>query len=102
MFGESSERTEGHSDEKGLGMEENLNVREEKVVRWIGQRGFLTVMVITAIAAVAGPLAEESLGGRWIVLLWIPLCFFIVPTIHHLAKKVIVLEDRVSRMEQKA
>ena len=84
-----------------MGIKEIMNTYENKAIEQLGKRSY-TVALLTAIFFAmfgAGLILYNDGKGLW--AMWIPLCFFVIPTIHHLAKKVMSLEERISKLEKK-
>ena len=83
-------------------MDEGANTVIDKTIQMLGKRSSGAVMLITGFFAMAGALAVIWLDGRGIWGMWIPLCFLVIPAIHYLAKKVLALEARIARLEERA
>ena len=84
-----------------FGIREIMNANEKKTIEVYGTRNTFTIYLITMGFALVGGGLIIYHSGRILWSIWIPLCFFIIPVLHHLAKKVIELEARISELEKK-
>lgn len=75
-----------------------MNTWESLAIRELGKRSYVGVLLLTTFIALAGAWAEIHKGGLlW--GMWIPLCFLVIPVVHHLCKKMIEMEQRLARLE---
>ena len=78
-----------------------MNKYENKAIEQLGKRSYAVALLIAILFAMAGAGLILYNDGKGLWAMWIPLCFFAIPTIHHLAKKIMSLEERISILEKK-
>ena len=81
---------------------------ECETIDHFAQRSDRKVLWITMAFAIAGGLFDigaHLFSGTGVAMLWglwIPLCFFTIPSIHHLCRRVKELEGRIEQMDKGA
>ena len=78
-----------------------MNKYEINAIKQLGKRSYAVALLTTILFAMVGAGLIIFTDGKGIWGVWIPLCFFVIPTIHHLAKMVVSLEERISKLEKK-
>ena len=84
-----------------MGIKEIMDINENKAIALFGKRSFTVVYLITIFFAILGGWAIIYTDSKILWAAWIPFCFLVIPLMHHLAKKVLELEARISKLESK-
>lgn len=71
------------------------------MIEKIGNRSSESVMGFTFFLAITGALLVIFFGGSAIWGVWIPFCFFTIPTVHYLCREILQLRQRVTDLEKK-
>jgi len=75
-------------------------------VEYFAKRSNRTVLFITFFFALLPVIWKSFLGqspdrlSEGLSVFWVPLCFLVIPIIHHLCREVVALQARVSRLEK--
>jgi len=81
-------------------MEKSMNSFEIITIQALGKRSYAFVFIIATYFAVIGAALAIYTGGAGLWGLWIPLCFLVIPAIHHLSKMLMEMEERLTRLEK--
>ena len=80
-------------------MGKSMNSFETKAIQTLGKRSYTFVFIISTFFALSGAALAIYTGGVGLWGLWIPLCFLVIPAIHHMSKMLMEMEERLTRLE---
>ena len=73
----------------------------ERTIQWLGSRSSNWIMGVTVAFAMVGSLWPMFLGTGDVPVVWIPMCFMVIPAVHFLGRELLSQRRRIAELEKR-
>jgi hypothetical protein len=77
-----------------------MNDLSERTIQYLSARSTAAVVVITGLIAISGGLLS-AFRVTSLSVIWIPLCFLVIPAAHFLSRELLLQRKRIAELEKR-